>query len=39
VYEHAYGIDYGVRRAPYIDAFMRNVDWDEVNQRLAKYQL
>jgi len=33
VYEHAYFIDYGVGRAPYIDAFMRNVDWNVVNQR------
>ncbi|MCL6562030.1 MAG: superoxide dismutase [Firmicutes bacterium] len=39
VYEHAYGIDYGVKRAPYIDAFMQNIDWDAVNQRLAKYNL
>ena len=39
VYEHAYGIDYGVKRAPYLDAFMKNVDWAEVNERLAKYRL
>ncbi|CAB1128239.1 Superoxide dismutase [Fe] [Candidatus Hydrogenisulfobacillus filiaventi] len=39
VYEHAYGIDYGVKRAPYIDAFMKNIDWDEVNARLAKYNI
>lgn len=39
VYEHAYGIDYGVKRAPYIDAFMNNIDWDEVNRRLAKYNI
>lgn len=39
VYEHAYGIDYGVKRAPYLDAFMRNVDWSEVNERLAKFHL
>lgn len=35
-YEHAYMIDYGVKRAPYIDAFMATIDWDEVNRRLAK---
>lgn len=35
-YEHAYMIDYGVKRAPYIDAFMKNIDWDEVNQRLER---
>jgi superoxide dismutase, Fe-Mn family len=34
-YEHAYMIDYGVKRPPYIEAFMRVIDWDVVNQRLA----
>jgi superoxide dismutase, Fe-Mn family len=33
VYEHAYAIDYGVKRPPYLDAFMNNVDWDAVNRR------
>lgn len=36
-YEHAYVIDYGVKRPPYIDAFMKNIDWNEVNARLEKY--
>jgi Fe-Mn family superoxide dismutase len=35
VYEHAYMIDYGVKRAAYLDAFMQNIDWDVVNKRLA----
>ena len=35
VYEHAYMIDYGVKRAAYLDAFMQNIDWDVVNQRVA----
>ncbi len=35
-YEHAYMIDYGVKRSPYIDAFMKVIDWDVVNERLAK---
>ena len=35
-YEHAYMFDYGVKRAPYIDAFMNVVDWDVVNERLAR---
>ena len=35
-YEHAYMIDYGVKRPPYIDAFMNVVDWDVVNNRLSK---
>jgi len=38
-YEHAYTIDYGVKRPPYIDNFMKTIDWDEVNQRLTKYKL
>lgn len=32
-YEHAYVIDYGVKRPPYIEAFMKNIDWDVVNRR------
>jgi superoxide dismutase, Fe-Mn family len=30
VYEHAYFMDYGVDRGKYIDAFVRNIDWDTV---------
>lgn len=36
VYEHAYAIDYGVKRPPYIDAFIKNINWDIVNERLEK---
>lgn len=36
VYEHAYLIDYGVKRAPYVDAFMKNIDWSAANNRLEK---
>jgi len=35
VYEHAYMIDYGVKRAAYLDAYFQNIDWDVVNQRVA----
>ncbi|MBI5893471.1 MAG: superoxide dismutase [Deltaproteobacteria bacterium] len=35
VYEHAYTIDYGVKRPPYIDAFMKNIDWKVCEKRLA----
>ncbi|MBT9171885.1 MAG: Superoxide dismutase (Fe) [Syntrophomonadaceae bacterium] len=35
-YEHAYMIDYGVKRAPYIEAFMNNIDWEVVNERLLR---
>lgn len=34
VYEHAYMIDFGTKRAAYLDAFMRNVNWEVVDQRL-----
>ncbi len=36
VYEHAYYTDYGPKRAPYLDAFMKNVNWSEVEKRLQK---
>ncbi len=36
VYEHAYAIDYGVKRPPYIEAFMKNIDWKVVETRLEK---
>jgi Fe-Mn family superoxide dismutase len=36
MYEHAYQMDYGAAAAKYIDAFFANVNWDEVNQRLAR---
>lgn len=34
VFEHAYMVDYGLKRADYIAAFMRLVDWDVVAARL-----
>lgn len=33
MYEHSYAIDYGAAAARYIDAFMSNVDWQEVDRR------
>ncbi|ADL08484.1 superoxide dismutase [Thermosediminibacter oceani] len=33
VYEHAYFIDYGTRKADYIRAFMQNVDWSVAERR------
>lgn len=33
MYEHAYHLDYGAQAAKYLDAFMANVNWEEVNQR------
>lgn len=34
MYEHAYQMDYGAAAAKYIDAFMQNVNWEEVNRRV-----
>ncbi|MFG1518931.1 MAG: superoxide dismutase [Thermoplasmataceae archaeon] len=36
VYEHAYYTDFGPKRASYLDAFMKNVNWNEVEKRLEK---
>jgi len=36
VYEHAYMIDYGVKRKDYLEAFFKNVDWTVVGQRFDK---
>lgn len=33
VYEHAYYVDQGPKRPPYIDAFLENVNWNIVNKR------
>ena len=34
MYEHAYQMDYGAAARPYIDAFLANGLWDEVNRRV-----
>ncbi len=34
VFEHAFMIDYGLKRADYINAFFAAIDWAEVNRRL-----
>jgi len=39
VYEHAYLIDFGTKRAPYLDAFIQNIDWAQVDQRLKTMML
>lgn len=33
MYEHSYHMDYGTKAAKYIDAFMDNVNWNEVSKR------
>jgi superoxide dismutase, Fe-Mn family len=35
VFEHAFMIDYGLKRADYIEAFFGNVNWDVVKTRLG----
>ncbi len=35
VFEHAYLTDYGIKRADYLAAFARHIDWQAVEQRLA----
>ena len=35
MYEHAYHMDYGAAAAKYVDAFMQNVNWEEVNRRFT----
>ena len=34
VFEHAFMLDYGLKRAVYIDAFFANIDWAVVETRL-----
>jgi Fe-Mn family superoxide dismutase len=34
VFEHAFMIDYGLKRADYIEAFFKNIDWAAVSSRL-----
>lgn len=36
MYEHAYQMDYGAAATRYVDAFFKNVNWDEVNRRLER---
>lgn len=36
MYEHSYALDYGAAAARYVDAFLANVQWDEVNRRFER---
>ena len=38
MYEHAYHMDYGAAAAKYVDAFMQNVHWEEINRRYTNEQ-
>lgn len=35
MYEHAFHMDYGTAAAKYVDAFMANLDWQEIDRRFA----
>lgn len=34
VWEHAFMLDYGIKRADYINVFMKNIDWHAVEERV-----
>jgi Fe-Mn family superoxide dismutase len=36
VYEHAYYLDFGVKRADYIDTFFKNLDWKVVEENFRR---
>ena len=35
IFEHAFMIDYGLKRADYIEAFFKNIDWKVVSKRFT----
>jgi superoxide dismutase, Fe-Mn family len=38
VFEHAFMIDYGLKRADYIEAFFKNINWTEVEKRVLLHK-
>jgi Fe-Mn family superoxide dismutase len=38
VFEHAFMIDYGLKRADYIETFFRNINWPETEKRLLLHK-
>ena len=38
VFEHAFMIDYGLKRADYIEAFFKNINWDAAESRLSLHK-
>jgi Fe-Mn family superoxide dismutase len=36
VFEHAFMLDYGIKRADYIETFFKSIDWDTVNERYTQ---
>ncbi|WP_434306122.1 superoxide dismutase [Clostridium botulinum] len=39
VYEHAYFMDFGTDKGKYMDAFLQNVNWNLINNRLGMYYI
>lgn len=37
VYEHAYMIDFGIKRQPYLDVFWSQIDWNVAESRINKW--
>jgi len=35
-WEHAFMVDFGIRRPDYINAFLENVKWSEVSKRFSE---
>jgi Fe-Mn family superoxide dismutase len=35
-WEHAFMVDYGIKRPDYINAFLENINWKEVSRRFGK---
>lgn len=38
VFEHAFMIDYGLKRADYIESFFKNISWEEAEKRLLLHK-
>lgn len=38
VFEHAFMIDYGLKRADYIESFFKNINWAELEKRLLLHK-
>ena len=36
MYEHSYHIDYGAKAAGYVDAYMQNINWQDVADRFSR---
>jgi Fe-Mn family superoxide dismutase len=36
VFEHAFMIDYGLKRADYIESFFKNIDWTAAESRMLR---